>query len=287
MNRFLIAASLATSFALTGSTFAEDAKPKAKAEKAEAKAPAQPGAVKQQGYSDTPIIPGTQWHVHDPARPQAPVVTPGNATRGETVGTAPSDAIVLFDGKDLSQWSTDKGSEAPWKVENGYFEVVPKTGYIRTRQEFSDFQLHIEFQAPAEVKGDGQGRGNSGIFLVGEIEVQVLDSYNNPASYADGHAGSVYGQYPPLVNASLPPGQWQTYDILFTAPKFDGDKLVKPAYVTVLHNGVVVQNHTEVQGKTAHKALAKYFPSMAKGPIKLQDHGNPVRYRNIWVRPLN
>lgn len=227
------------------------------------------------GYTDTPMLPGLGFHVHDPARPRPPVVTPASAPGG-----APSDAIVLFDGKDLSHWTPAK-----WKVENGYMEVVPHAGDIATKEKFGDVQLHIEWATPAEVKGNSQGRGNSGVFLQSRYEVQVLDSFENP-TYADGQAAAIYGQWPPLVNASRKPGQWQTYDIIFEAPRFDGEKLLKPAYITVFHNGVLVQNHREVMGPTQHRQLAKYVPQPAEDSLKLQDHGNPVRYRNIWIRRL-
>jgi hypothetical protein len=160
-------------------------------------------------------------------------------------------------------------------------------GMIRTKAEFTDFQLHVEFATPSEVKGDSQGRGNSGVFLLGRFEVQVLDSYQN-RTYADGQAAALYGQHPPLVNASRPPGEWQTYDIVFTAPRFSSSgSLDKPAAVTVLHNGVVVHNAQSFWGPTTHRRIDPYTPETAKGPISLQDHGNPVRYRNIWLRRLD
>ena len=226
------------------------------------------------GYTDTPMLPGLPFHVHDPARPRPPAVTPG------TNGTAPSDAVVLFDGKNLSEWT------GKWKVENGYLEVVPHSGDLVTKQKFGDVQLHIEWAAPAEVKGNSQGRGNSGVFLQSRYEVQVLDSFDNP-TYADGQAGAIYGQWPPLVNPVRKPGEWNAYDIVFEAPKFNGAILVKPAYITVLFNGVLVQNHQEVMGPTMHRQLAKYAPQPAEDSLKLQDHGNPVRYRNIWIRRLD
>lgn len=232
----------------------------------------------QDGYTDTPFLPGGKWRVHDAKRPQPRIVTPG-----ATAGAPPADAVVLFDGKDLSQW-LGRGGEAKWKVENGYAEVN-RTGDIRTKAQFGDCQLHIEWAAPAEVKGKSQGRGNSGVFLMGRYEVQVLDCYEN-RSYPDGQAAALYGQTPPLVNACRPPGEWQTYDIIFRAPRFDGKKLLEPARVTVIHNGVVVHHAQELIGGTTHKRVAKYGAHGPKGPIKLQDHGNPVRYRNIWVRPL-
>jgi hypothetical protein len=232
------------------------------------------------GYKDTPMLPGLPFHVHDPDRPRPAVVTPAAQPGG-----APSDAILLFDGKDLSKW-TGKESGAPaWKIENGYVEVVPGAGEIATREKFGDVQLHIEWATPSVVKGNSQGRGNSGVFLQKRFEIQVLDSFENP-TYADGQAGAVYGQWPPLVNASRKPGEWQAYDIIFEAPKFEGEKLVKPAYVTVFHNGVLVQNRQEMLGPTMNRALAKYTPQPAEDSLLLQNHNNPDRYRNIWIRRL-
>lgn len=237
------------------------------------------------GYQDTPIIPGTKWHVHDGERPQPPVVKPGEASTADKAGTAPADATVLFDGADLSKWRNNKGEAAGWKVENGYAEVVPKSGDIFTKEEFGpDVQLHIEFATPPPV-GNGQGRGNSGVFFFGQYEIQVLDSYENP-TYPDGQATGIYGYMPPQVNASRAPGQWQTYDIIFEGPRFADGKLVKPAYVTVLHNGVLTQNHVALLGVTNHKKSAAYKAHGEKGPIKLQDHGNPMRFRNIWIRSV-
>jgi hypothetical protein len=240
------------------------------------------------GYQDTPLLPGGKWHVHDGTRPQPKVVDPGTASTATTPGRAPSDAVVLFDGKDLSKWKTERGADAGWKVENGYMEVPPRGtqggGTLATRNEFGDCQLHLEFASPAP-KGEGQERGNSGIMFFGKYEFQVLDSYQNP-TYPDGQAGAIYGQYPPLVNASRKPGEWQTYDILFTAPRFEGDKLVSPAYVTAFHNGVMVQNHAEVLGPVGHRVRPPYVAHGPKGPITLQDHSSPVRFRNIWVREL-
>ncbi|HEY0866425.1 MAG TPA: DUF1080 domain-containing protein [Fimbriimonas sp.] len=229
------------------------------------------------GYSDTPLIPGTQWHVHDGDRPQPPIVTPGTFSEG---ATPPSDAVVLFDGKSLDNW--EGGS---WKVENGYVEVVPGTGTLRTRKEFGDCQLHLEFTAPTVVKGDGQGRGNSGVFILGLYEIQVLDNYDNP-TYPDGTVGGIYGQYPPLANAIRKPGEWNAYDIIWEGPRWEGEKLVKPGYLTVILNGVLLHNRKEVQGPTQHRVTAEYRPHPTEGPLELQDHGDLVRFRNIWYRPL-
>lgn len=239
------------------------------------------------GYQDTPMLPGGKWHVHDGNRPQPPVITPGTCSTPDAPGKPPSDAIVLFDGKDLSKWRSAKGVEPTWKVENGYMQVQGGGGGIETKDEFGDCQLHVEWAAPTPPKGDSQGRGNSGVFFFGRegYELQVLDSFQNP-TYPDGQAAAIYGQYPPLVNAARKPGEWQVYDVVFTAPRFSDGKLETPAYITVFHNGIVVHNHTALLGRTGHKVMPKYTPHGPKGPIHLQDHGNPVRYRNIWIRPL-
>jgi hypothetical protein len=228
----------------------------------------------------------TKWKIHDPDRPLPAAIDSGTASTQDSPGHPPSDAIVLFDGKDLSKWAHKDGSAAKWKVENGYFEVVPKTGYIYTRDTFGDCQLHVEFSEPSPAKGESQDRGNSGVFLQGLYETQVLDSYQSK-TYADGQAGAIYGQYPPLVNASRPPGQWQTYDIVFHGPRFDKDgKLVRLARETVFHNGVLVQDNVELSGPTAHGKRPPYEPQPEKLPLALQDHNHPVRYRDIWIREL-
>lgn len=227
------------------------------------------------GYSTTQKH---RWAVHDKNRPQPKVVAPGKQP-----GQPPSDAIILFDGSDLSQWvSTKDNGTAQWKVENGYMEVVKKSGSLRTKHSFGDCQLHIEWAIPAVVKGEGQHRGNSGIYLMGRYEVQVLESYNN-TTYPDGQAAAIYGQNPPMVNVCRPPGQWQSYDIIFRRPDF---KSLTPATITVLHNGVLVQDHWVLEGTTAHKKRAKYAEHEGKLPLTLQNHGDPVRYRNIWIREL-
>jgi 3-keto-disaccharide hydrolase len=227
-----------------------------------------------------------KWEIHDRNRPVPVVVTPGTASTLEAAGKAPSDAVILFDGKDLSQWLQKDGSPAKWKVESGYFEVTPKTGEIHTKDAFGDCQLHIEFAEPNPPKGEDQDRGNSGVFLMGLYEIQVLDSYQSK-TYADGQASAVYGQYPPLVNASRPPGQWQTYDIIFHGPRFDpSGRLTRPAHVTVLHNGVLTQDNVEPTGPTGHHVRPPYVAGPDKLPLALQDHNHPVRYRNIWIRNL-
>ena len=224
-----------------------------------------------------------QWPVHDPNRPLPPVVAPGPA--GPPV-PPPADAVVLFDGKSLASWTDAKGQPARWKVENGYMEVVPKTGGLRTVQGFGDCQLHVEWMAPAPARGAGQDRGNSGVFLMDLYEVQVLDCYGNETD-ADGMTAAIYGQFPPAVNACRPPGEWQTYDIVFHRPRFETDgKLLAPARMTVFHNGILVHEGAVLTGPTAHKARPPYKMHAAKLPVSLQDHDHPVRYRNIWIREL-
>jgi len=214
------------------------------------------------------------------AAKEPPVVTPG-ATFSHGA-PPPSDAIVLFDGKDLSAWQTQDGKAPNWKIENGYAEV--HQGGITTKAEFGDIQLHIEWASPSEVTGKDQGRGNSGVYFQGRYEIQVLDSFENP-TYPDGQAGAFYGNAAPLVNASQKPGVWQSYDIVFHAPKLDADGKVIPGSFTVFHNGVLVQDHVPIKGNATTAAPATGV--VPKGPLHLQDHGNPVRYRNIWLRKLN
>ncbi len=233
------------------------------------------------GYDDTPMLRGQAWRVHDKNRPAPRAVTPG-----ASAGDAPSDAVVLFGGTDLSMWQSRDGGAPTWTVEKGYVEVNPRTGNIQTKDEFGSVQLHLEFACPADVRGSSQGRGNSGVFLMGKYEVQVLDGYDNP-TYSDGTTGAIYGQFPPLVNATRPPGDWQVYDIVFEAPEYTGDALEKPAYLTVFLNGVVLHNRKEAMGPTGHRNASSYdTPHGPLGPLMLQDHGDPVRYRNIWIRPL-
>ncbi len=229
--------------------------------------------------------PDPNWLGHDRTRPLPPVVDPGTFSTQEQPGKPPSDATVVFNGKDLSQWVALDGSPTRWVVKDGCMECVPGSGYIRTLQCFGDCQLHVEWAAPTPGKGEGQGRGNSGVFLgLDRYEIQVLDSYENK-TYADGSAGSIYNQYPPLVNASRPPGQWQFYDVIWTSPRFNADgKLLSPARVTVFHNGVLVQNNVELTGPTTWLTRPPYSAHPEKLPISFQDHGNPVRFRNIWVR---
>jgi hypothetical protein len=242
---------------------------------------AKPGEL---GYTDTPLIRGQKWRVHDVGRPAPTRVTPG-----ATPAAPPSDAVVLFDGKDLSKWAqrgpNGEMVDARWPVRDGYFETGAKTGSMFTRESFGDIQLHVEWAAPPVVTGTSQGRGNSGVILMGRYEVQVLDMYDNQ-TYADGGAASLYGQWPPLVTAPRAPGEWQTYDIIFEAPVFEGEKLVTPALATVLWNGVLAHHRRELMGPTAHRTAPDYVAHAPALPLTLQDHSNPVRYRNIWVRRL-
>ncbi|MEM7144766.1 MAG: DUF1080 domain-containing protein [Verrucomicrobiota bacterium] len=252
------------------------------------KAAPTPPKVPPTGYTDTPFLPGDKWRVHDDTRPRPKVVTPGKQSTAP-----PKDAVILFDGTDLSGWINQKtGEPAQWLVKDGFFEVPPrdsgKGGTICTKENFGDVQLHIEFATPAKVESVSQGRGNSGVFFCGgKYELQILDSYKNK-SYADGQASALYGYKPPLVNASRKPGEWQTYDIVFEAPEFDKDgKVTKKAAITVFHNGVLTHHREEYLGATGHKKVAQYVPHEKEGPICLQDHKNPTRFRNIWARRLD
>jgi hypothetical protein len=237
------------------------------------------------GYTDTPRIPGQKWRVHDAERPRPRKVAPGPVVSAPP----PADAIVLFDGKDLSHWVTagrgGQTQEPRWKVENGYMEIVPRGGRLMTKEKFGDCQLHIEWMVPKGSGGRGQSGGNSGVELMTHYEIQVLESVEN-VTYADGQAAAIYGQWPPLVNASRPEGEWNVYDIFFEAPRFEADKLVKPAYVTVVHNGIMVHHRQEILGAAIHRQVATYKAHAAEEPLSLQDHGRLVRYRNIWIRRL-
>lgn len=239
------------------------------------------------GLSARTALAGHAWLGHDRTRPAPAVVDPGYPSTPDQVGKAPSDAVVLFDGGDLSKWVAMNGEPTKWVVKDGAMECVPGSGYVRTLQSFGACQLHVEFATPANVKGNSQGRGNSGVFFgLDRYEIQVLDSYENK-TYADGSCGSVYNQFPPLVNASRKPGAWQTYDIVWTPPSFEEDgSLRSPARVTVLHNGVLIQNNVELMGQTAWLNRPPFRAHPEKLPISFQDHGNPVRYRNVWVREL-
>src|ERR1051326_8697076 len=214
-------------------------------------------------------------------QPEPRVITPGKTSQD-----APSDAIVLFSGRDLSQWQDAKGGDAKWKLKDDYWQIAPGTRIIQTRQKFGDCQLHIEWKTPDTVKGDGQGRGNSGIFLMGLYELQVLDNFHN-RTYSNGQAGSIYKQSMPLVNVCRPPGEWQTYDIIFTAPRFNPDSTLKSAArITVFQNGVLVQNNFSIWGGTEYIGIPVYKMTPDKLSLALQDHGNRVCYRNIWIREL-
>jgi len=230
-----------------------------------------------------------KYGVHDMTRPRLAVVTPA-----DKIGQPPSDAIVLFNGTDLAQWQKGNGAEASWTIVDNDYMVVPKgAGGIQTRKSFGSCQLHVEWKTPegVPVEVKGQSRSNSGVFLMGRYEVQVLDSYTDDnyqtnQTYADGQAGALYGQHPPMVNACRPAGQWQSYDIAFMRPIFDDNgNVVRKARVTIFHNGVCIHNNLEIEGTTFHKRKAAYSPH-GEGPIALQDHGNPMCFRNIWIREL-
>jgi len=223
------------------------------------------------------------WEVHDTTRPPPPVVAPGPAAAPQS---PPSDAVVLFSGEELDAWRHPNGEAASWTVRDGYVTVRPGSGSIQTKENFGDVQLHLEWMVPPSLDGTGQAVGNSGVFLMDKYEVQVLNSYEN-STYPDGQAAAVYGQYPPLVNATRPPGEWQTYDILFRRPHFDNNgDLVEPARITVYHNGVLVQDHVALTGPTGHKNRPPYEQHASRLPLRLQDHDNAVRFRNIWLREL-
>jgi hypothetical protein len=237
-------------------------------------------------FSFTSMVQGqlpTGWKAHDLKRPLPEVVSPGE---NNLPAKPPGDAVVLFDGSDLSQWVDSEGKPSRWKIVDGAMESVSGAGYIYTKEAFGDCQLHVEWATPTKVEGNSQGRGNSGVFLMGKYEIQVLDSYQND-TYADGSAGAIYGQYPPLVNASRPPGEWQSYDIIFRQSRFNEEgTLLSPATLTVLHNGVLIQDHESILGPTDWIAHRKYEPGPVEAPLSFQDHGNPVRFRNVWIRSL-
>lgn len=245
------------------------------------------GEMKEVWYM---TIDGVMVHETDPAKcPPPPIIAPGAPSTQDAPGTAPSDAVVLFDGTDLSSWtSTKEGEATKWIVTNGAMSPTKDSGMIRTKQEFGSCQLHVEFATPVPPEGEGQGRGNSGVFLMGRYEVQVLDSYDN-TTYFDGQCAAIYGRHKPLVNACRKPGEWQTYDIVFHRPEFKRKKVVRPATFTVFHNGVLVHDHYELSGGTGWRgshSVTNYVPHGDKGHIELQDHGNPVLFRNIWIREL-
>ncbi len=245
-------------------------------------------ALAEGGFYGDPPDATHPWAIHDMNRPQPVRVEPGTFSSQDQPGTPPSDAVVLFGGKaaEIEKWISDKNGEpTKWEVKDGVLQCVPGSGYIRTKEEFADCQLHIEWSAPSKVEGNSQGRGNSGVFLMGQVEVQVLDNYNNP-SYPDGMASSIYGINPPMANPLRAPGEWQTYDIVFRRPIFKDGVAVDPGYITVFVNGVLTQDHTPLEGGGGHMRRSSPKPFPDQGPLKLQDHGNPVRFRNIWYRPL-
>ncbi|MBN2136293.1 MAG: DUF1080 domain-containing protein [Sedimentisphaerales bacterium] len=244
--------------------------------------------------TDKPIVPPTNpdrqyvvtesgtWLIHDMNRPAPEIIQPGDA------GGPPSDAIVLFKGDSLDGWTDNRGNPSKWVCRDGYMESVKDSGPIKTKQQFGSCQLHVEFATPSNVQGSSQGRGNSGVFLMDEYEIQVLDSYDN-ITYPDGQCGALYGRAVPLVNACRKPGEWQAYDVVFHRPTFeDGKVKVKPRF-TVFHNGVLIHDNVELEGGTTwrgpHK-ISDFRPHGDKGSIALQDHGNPVRFRNIWIREI-
>lgn len=232
------------------------------------------------GYTDTPVLPDSDYRVHDATRAQPTAVH----VNGCNTVPPPSDATVLFDDT-VEGWVHEDGEPASWTVNDDTMEVVPGSGDIKTTSAFGDCQLHLEWAAPPVTDEGGQDRGNSGIFLMNRYEIQVLDNYENP-TYADGYAAAVYGQTPPMVNACRPPGSWQSFDIIWQRPRFDRSAVNTPARVTVKHNGVLVQHETEVLGSTNHKTLPEYEPHTPAAPLRLQDHGDRVRFRNIWIRSL-
>ena len=231
------------------------------------------------GYTETPSLPHAPYGVHDPDRPHPETVEPGRPA----FPGPPGDATILYDGGPLTGWECTDGAHPDWVVTSEYAKVAPGSGDIRTKTPIGDCQLHLEWAAPAVISGASQGRGNSGVFLMDRYEIQVLDNYDNP-TYADGYAGAVYGQEPPLVNPLRPPGEWQSYDILWRAPRFDDNELLEPARVTAFCNGVLIQDDFELNGPTTHKDVAGYDPHPQAAPLRLQDHGDEVRFRNIWVR---
>jgi len=238
--------------------------------------------AEEPGYTDTPLIPGSTWRVHDRDRPQPKIVEPGTGDLGVT---PPADAVVLFDGKGLDQWSRTDNKPIEGGIKDGAFDIM-KTGQLRTKQEFGDFQLHIEWRTSELTEGfDRMNQGNSGVYLMELFEIQILESKASYI-YADGNAGAIYGQYPPLVNPARGPLEWQSFDIFFTAPKFDGNTLKSPAVITLLYNGVLVQNHQKILGTVRHRDIPGQYPVKEKGPLMLQDHHSPVEFRNIWIRPL-
>lgn len=240
-------------------------------------------AQERQGFTDTPVLPDGKWRVHDADRPAPAIVAPAAIPGG-----APSDAVILFDGRSTDAWRAER---TPWPIENGALTIPSRASSggennLVSKQSFGDVQLHLEFRSPNPPAGTSQNRGNSGVWFMQRYEVQILDGYRNP-TYADGTVGAIYGWKPPLANASRAPGEWQSYDIVFERPRFAADgKLLRPAYVTAFLNGVLVQNHQALLGTTVWRQVARYKAHADAAPIQLQDHDSPVAFRNIWVRPL-
>jgi hypothetical protein len=227
------------------------------------------------GYKDTPKLPWCEYLVHDCDRPAPKRINPGPAPQRAPV---PSDARVLFDGKDLSQWQP-----SDWKLVDGAVETV--SGSLTSKESFGNCQIHLEWMTPANFEGPWYNRGNNGVMLMGLYEIQIFDSFNEKI-YPDGQAAAIYGQTPPLVNACRPPGEWQSFDIIFTAPVFAGDKLVEPARVTLFHNGVLALFNEVIHGETGHRILPEYKTKLNRGPLGFGGHHCPVRFRNVWVRTL-
>jgi hypothetical protein len=243
-------------------------------------------AAADSGAASSPSQVDLRWKVHDTSRPQPPIVTPGTESTRDKSGLPPSDAIILFDGSGLAEWVSSKGGPARWNLAGGHMETGQSAGDIVTKRDFGDCQLHVEWATPNPPHGEDQGRGNSGIYLMSLYEVQVLDSFENK-TYPDGQAAAIYGQFPPLVNVSRGPGVWQTYDIIFHGPRFSQEgKLLRPAKMTILHNGVLVQDNVELTGPSDYMKRPPYRPHPEKMPLLLQDHGQPVSFRNIWIREI-
>ncbi|MDR0706163.1 MAG: DUF1080 domain-containing protein [Planctomycetaceae bacterium] len=232
------------------------------------------------GYTDCPFLPDSKWRVHDQTRPQPKIVSSGT---GDLNVTPPNDAIVLFDGTNFDAWRRNNGKPIDVPIENGAFNIH-QTGQLRTKQVFGDFQLHLEWSTPTK-REDRMNWGNSGVFIMDRFEIQIIESHDS-FIYADGNAGAIYGQFPPLVNPARKAGDWQSFDIFFTAPQLDENKLSVPAYVTVVYNGVLVQNHQQILGTTLHRVLPGTYPLKETGSIMLQEHHSGVKFRNIWIRPL-
>jgi hypothetical protein len=281
MNKVILLGVICVAVLLSGCMSEESADVEKQAVMKEAAKPIEP-LVKSQNVMYVETESG-RWMIHDMNRPAPPLVTPG-----EACGQPPGDALVLFNGKDLSQWTDRNGRKAKWILSDGYMESVKGSGPVQTAKKFGSCQLHVEFATPEKVTGSSQGRGNSGVFLQGEYEVQVLDSYNNK-TYPDGQCAALYGRAVPLVNACRKPGEWQSYDIIYHRPTFKNGKVDRKATFTVFHNGVLVHDHVTLEGGTGWRGphrISEYSAHEDKGPIMLQDHGNPVRYRNIWIREL-